>query len=524
MEYLASASTTNPVKCCDCGCSCCLPLDRSLSGTVLRSVKRKYGEFEEESKFTIPGLIVPQNARVDIENECVALRETVASQQETIQDLICELEEERNASSTATNETMSMILRLQREKAEIEMEAKQFKRFAEEKIEHDQQEILELEELVYKREHTIEALTCEIQAYKHRLMSYGFTEAEAEAEIDEYCLQNEEKIMSENYSTPMKYIEGQPVLPGYDIYPPLKCNINDSHLNMDGCDETDDVYKNETPYSQDELKDLERRINQLEDTPRTIQPDGEYRATNNVFENVIVGQSPRQKRHLRKISNDDSNSPVVKEMGADYSTLSPKLGGGIKKPEFSNMDMASNLKKVDNASEVGGDMCDRVYTVDSIHRRAINGVSDHKTSTGVGLDGYVTSPRDSQTNARDLEIQKLYARLHALEADRETMRQAIVSIGTDKAQLVLLKEIAQNLCKEMSPSRARPVQEKSIIRSFSFMSLFKWVISILFWRRKARRCRYSFGLSTHNVGLLTLINRNPRVGAWRVLSSTNLQS
>lgn len=35
-----------------------------------------------------------------------------------------------------------MILRLQREKVEIQMEARQFKRFVEEKMAHDQQEFL----------------------------------------------------------------------------------------------------------------------------------------------------------------------------------------------------------------------------------------------------------------------------------------------------------------------------------------------------------------------------------------------
>ncbi|PIN08816.1 hypothetical protein CDL12_18606 [Handroanthus impetiginosus] len=104
------------------------------------------------------------------------------------------------------------------------------------------------------------------------------------------------------------------------------------------------------------------------------------------------------------------------------------------------------------------------------------------------------------------------------------MRQAIISIGTDKAQLVLLKEIAQNLCKEMSPSRPMPLQKQSVVRSFSFMSLFKWIVSFVFWRRKARRCKYMFGLSPHNAGLLMLLDRGPRVGQWRYVSSTNTRN
>ena len=38
-------------------------------------------------------------------------------------------------------------------------------------------------------------------------------------------------------------------------------------------------------------------------------------------------------------------------------------------------------------------------------------------------------------------MRRLTARLQALEADHETMRQAIISMGAEKAQVVLLKEI-----------------------------------------------------------------------------------
>ncbi|KAK6152250.1 hypothetical protein DH2020_014885 [Rehmannia glutinosa] len=472
MESDNSPPSPSLVKCCDCGCSCSMMnsamMNRSLSGTYLRSVKRKYDEFDDEKPFTIPGFVIPQNARVEIENECQALRETVTSQQQTIQDLISELEEERNASSSAANEAMSMILRLQREKAEIQMEARQFKRFAEEKMAHDQQETLALEDLLYKREQAIQSLTCEVEAYKHRMMSYGLTEAEADgADGDKGMSRN--NSMNEN-------MEGQFVFPHYEIYPPLKCNINESMVYPDGDDETADIEKyesGETPHSRDQLKDLEYRINQLEKSPRTIQPDREYVGAKNVLEKVIVGQSPRRARHLRKFSTDSSNSLFA--MGREIGPDSPKYGTSFKKTELSHLDLTSNLRKVDNASEVGDDMDDRVYTIDSIHQGAsTNGIVDHNVSVGIGGDDSMTTPRDSlnHSDVRDLEVQKLYARLHALEADRESMRQAIISIGTDKAQLVLLKEIAQNLCKEMSPSRGMPVQ-KSVVRSFSFASLFK---------------------------------------------------
>ncbi|KAL2463968.1 Myosin-binding protein 7 [Forsythia ovata] len=494
------------VECCGCGCSCSM-MNRSFSGTHLRTVKRKFDEFKEENHFTVPGLILPQNARVEIGNECMALRETVSSQQQTIQDLVVELEEERNAASSAANEAMSMILRLQREKAEIQMEAKQFKRFVEEKMAHDQQELFVLEDLLYKREQSIQSLTCEVQAYKHRMMSYGLSEAEADGE----------NSMSRNNSM-TENLDGQFELPPYELYPPLKCYFNESRACPDGDDEVSDVEKyafGETPRSQVQLKDLEYRIDQLEKSPKNIQPEAELVSAKNMLEKVIVGQSPRRPRHSRKFSNDSSNSlfETGKDLVQDSVTDSPKFGGSFKNG-FSQMEN-SNLRKVDNASEVGDDMSDRVYTIDSVHQEApYNGLMEPKAPVGMG-DDYMTTPRESlnYSDVKDLEIQKLYARLQALEADRESMRQAIISIGTDKAQFVLLKEIAQNLCKEMTPQRRMPVKKPSVVGSFSFTAIFKWIISFVFWRRKARRCRYMFGSSGNNAGLLMLLDKGTSCGA-----------
>ncbi|CAA0843006.1 Myosin-binding protein 7 [Striga hermonthica] len=508
----SSPSSPSHLKCCECGCVCSM-MDRSLSGTYLRSVKRKYEEFEDEKPFTIPGLVVPQNARVEIENECQALRETVASQQQTIQELIVELEEERNASSSATSEAMSMILRLQREKAEVQMEARQFKRFVEEKMAHDQQETLALEDLLYKREQAVQSLTCEVEAYKHRMMSYGLTEDEANEWLDGDRT-HRNTSMIENLESPSGF-------PHYEIYPSLKVNINGSQAYMDGgeedaADNAEKYASGETPSSRHQLKDLEFRINQLEkNSPRTIQPDRESR---NVLENVVVGHSPRRAdRHFRKFSTDSSGSPFSatgRESEPDYS---PRYGSSFRKSELSHLDLSSNLKKTDSRSETGDETDDRVYTIDSIHQGApANGMAENKASAEVVGDEYTMTPRDS-----DLEIQKLYARLHALEADRESMRQAIISIGTDKAQLVLLKEIAQNLCKEMPPTRAVPLRKQVAVGSFSSLSIFRWITSFVLWRRKARSCKYMFGLSTNNTGLLILLDRGPCVGRLRHIKITS---
>ncbi|CAJ1967339.1 unnamed protein product [Sphenostylis stenocarpa] len=478
-------SSRDLLKCCNCGCDCSM-LAQS-SGTWIRSVKRKHDEFKMDGQLAMPAF-----ARVEIGNECVALREMVSMQQQTIQDLNAELEEERNSSSTAANEAMSMMLRLQREKAEVQMEARQFKRFAEEKMTHDQEELLSLEDLLYKREQIIQSLTCEVQAYKHRLMSFGLTEEEAEG--DQY------------------------ELPPYE-YPPLKCSVVHGAMDADNYDTDVEKYAfGESPT--DRLKNLENRISQMEKTPTYSQMEGDFTGKN-VLEKVIVGQSPRMNKHSSRLSCDSTSfDGMVKEAGPESMIDSPNLNNNHKRDYFSKSEDPS---KVDNESE-GEDVNDRIYTIDSVHCESpYNGLRDSKAGA-VDFEERVTTPKESGNHATDFEdpyVKKLYMRLQALEADRESMRQAIISMRTDKAQLVLLKEIAQHLCKEMSPRR-KMARKPSFAGNSSVFSIFKWVSSIVFWRKRAHPSKYMFGLPPESVGLLMLLDKGKRTRPWRCVSSTQV--
>lgn len=500
------------VKCCDCACS---SLTTGCSdGVWIRSVKRKYDEFERSNRFYIPGLDILPVARVGIENECALLRETVSKQQETIQELCLELEEERNASSSAANEAMSMILRLQSERAEVEMEARQFKRFAEEKMLHDVQEIAVLEEVLYKREQTIQSLTCEVQAYKHRMMSFGLTEYEAEGLKGSYS-------RSASFSSDAVGQLDSPTC----AYPPLRCNLNESQGPSEFEDDIVDIEKypfGEAPRTQD-LKDLEHRIHQLERPPHADNLNADF-GSKNILEKFVVGQSQshRRPRHLRKVSTDSASSfGFGRDMGPDYTIDSPKWG-----PSFKKLDcVAEELKHSDNVSDYEDDMSDRVYTVDSVHPAAsCNNILEPKVSSKF-CDEFVSTPKGpNQIDSGDPEVKKLYLRLQALEADRESMRHAIISMQTDKAQLVLLREIAQQLCKDMTPAKAKPVEKPFIVKRFSLLAVFRWVLSFIFWRKRARQSKYMFDLVANNAGLLLLLDKSPCTKQWRCISSSQVGS
>ncbi|GAB2230159.1 hypothetical protein Drorol1_Dr00014416 [Drosera rotundifolia] len=505
MDLDISVCSRSSVRCCDCECDC-----SSSRGTWIRSVKRKHGEFAKPGQFYIPGLDHLRVARVEIENECLALREMVSRQQETMQELYIELDEERNAASSAASEAMSMILKLQGEKAEIQMEARQFKRFAEEKMSHDVQEIAVLEDVLYKREQAIESLTCEVQAYKHRMMGYGLTEAEAEGVKGGYS-------RNQSFSDDIGQVESPSC-----AYPLLRCSLSDIQGQPEFDDDGFDNQRypsGETPRSREHLKRLESRIYQLERTSSRNQLNREFSGTSNTMEKVIVGYSPNYPRHSRRFSTDGSNSFLAfdREFGLDRNPSSRRMGASFKKMDC----VAEELGKTENAAEFEDDMSDRVYTVDSVyHGPPYKNVFDAKVPPGICED-YMTTPRYSFNPAElgDGDIKKLYLRIQALEADRESLMQTIVSMQTDKAQLVLLREIAQQLCKDMSAEKRMPLRKPSIVTTVSFITVFKWVWSLTFWRKKARQSKYVFGLSANNAGLLMLLDKAPYAGKLRRVSS-----
>ncbi|ESQ48856.1 hypothetical protein EUTSA_v10020560mg [Eutrema salsugineum] len=504
MELGTVSPSGDHIKCCDCGCDC-------SPDSWIRSVKRRHEELESQKRFSIPeldGLELLSNPKVHIENEIELLRETVTSQQQSIQELYDELEKERNASSSAAYETLAVMQRLQNEKAELQMELRQYKLYAEEKMEHDQQEILALEDLVYQREQTILALTCETQVYKHRMMSYGLTEAEADGD---------RSLLSRNPSIDSVFD------PPTNDYPPLKCNINENQdpLQADIYVADDENYPPaDSPHGREHLKTLDLRISQMETSPSFTQLDGEFpRATGrDVSETLVAGQSPRRQRHFRRISTASSSSHLgaSKEVRPDVFVDSPRFESKVE-----NVSYTETCGK-DDSSDIGDDMSDRVYTIDSVHHSVSHsGVTEEKLEAETS-DGNSVFPREQKDLGDPPDITKLYMRLQALEADRESMKQAFLSMRTENAQAVLLKEIALHLSKEVVPQRRLPLRKASIAGPLTFTPVFKWITSFVSWRRKARRSKYMFGMSANNIGLQMVLEKVPRSRKWRCLRSTQV--
>ncbi|CAL1403457.1 unnamed protein product [Linum trigynum] len=111
------------------------------------------------------------------EADAVSLREALHGQQQILQKLYRELDVEREAAATAASEAMSMILRLQGEKAALKMEANQYKRMAEEKMCHAEETLELCDDLMYQKEMEIASLEFQLQSYRNRFVSMGPNDA-----------------------------------------------------------------------------------------------------------------------------------------------------------------------------------------------------------------------------------------------------------------------------------------------------------------------------------------------------------
>ncbi|TVU05704.1 hypothetical protein EJB05_48881 [Eragrostis curvula] len=107
------------------------------------------------------------------ENDTVQLHKAIFAQYIMMKKLFMELEEEREASATAASAALSLIRKLQKEKDAERMEAWQYKRIAEEKMNHTDGALEVLKELVEQKELEISYLRNQMQMYKHKLLDAG---------------------------------------------------------------------------------------------------------------------------------------------------------------------------------------------------------------------------------------------------------------------------------------------------------------------------------------------------------------
>lgn len=108
-------------------------------------------------------------SNVDEVFDVLSLRKMVKQERQRGDAAYAELEKERMAATTAADEAMAMIHRLQNEKCVVEMEANQYRRLVEEKQIHDQEVIQSLRWIIMKHELERSYMEDHLKFYKQRL-------------------------------------------------------------------------------------------------------------------------------------------------------------------------------------------------------------------------------------------------------------------------------------------------------------------------------------------------------------------
>ncbi|KAL8105832.1 myosin-binding protein 2-like [Apium graveolens] len=102
--------------------------------------------------------------------EC--LNSTLRAERKALDVAYAELEEERNASAVAANQTMAMINRLQEEKAAMQMEALHYQRMMEEKSEYDEEAMQIMNDLIVKMDRERLGFEEELEICRKKLLVY----------------------------------------------------------------------------------------------------------------------------------------------------------------------------------------------------------------------------------------------------------------------------------------------------------------------------------------------------------------
>ncbi|XP_061370862.1 myosin-binding protein 3-like [Gastrolobium bilobum] len=111
----------------------------------------------------------------DLEDETfdvMALRKMVKMERQRFNAACAEIEKERGAASSAAEEAMAMILRLQSEKSSVEIQANQFRRMVEQKQDYDQEVIESLRWTVMQHESQKSLLEDQLGIYREKLSQY----------------------------------------------------------------------------------------------------------------------------------------------------------------------------------------------------------------------------------------------------------------------------------------------------------------------------------------------------------------
>ena len=427
------------------------------------------------------------------ETDIIGLKETLQSQQNLLQKLYNELDEEREASATSASEALSMILRLQGEKAVVQMEANQYKRLAEEKMSHAENSLYVFEDLIYQKEMEISSLEFQVQAYRCRLLSMGCNDlgdyeckfpenlvlqrsdsckVETGANSNLRRLQSLPPIQLKEYYQKKSNLEKErSVIPMSDWSPRIGKQNTDQNVKVQNLDleknsgspivGTSDSYWEQIKKLDDRVKDIsgdkvsgrENSFNLKEKySPRSLLPQvsiEKFHGTNkgesftnfekiklreNIQEREAIGNSSctSSVQDIFEVPQSTENHNAYKIQKKEQSKLVLEGENRPGKPDLVPED-SSRLHITDATDKIKKMLPFANY--DNKISKARDGLSDD-------CNAALVQPTIGAVESQAM-LQLLCHRIERLEGDRNYIRQEITEEG--EGQLKLLKEIQDQL-------------------------------------------------------------------------------
>ncbi|CAN6303798.1 unnamed protein product [Urochloa humidicola] len=333
------------------------------------------------------------------------LKSALASARKSLNSLYAELENERNAAAIAADETMAMINRLQEQKAAMQMEAIQYQRLMEEQSEYDQEALQRLNELVVKREKEKQDLERELELYRHKVHLYEAKMRKmSRHKADEQNGSSSASSSAEDSDDlSQSFYEGDESahgLNGSNGSIPTDVVLQETARHLVTLDGSLADFEEERLSILEQLKVLEDKLFDLDDEES---------------DNVKTDKHFSEEHHLSGGSNGFSDDDSYFKLHDQRKSVTYR--GKKLLPLFDDATVeARNILLTKQGDE-----------------------ADHSTEVTLDL------AREQDKLAIANEIDRVHERLHALEADREYIKQCVRSLKKGGKGFDLLQEILQHL-------------------------------------------------------------------------------
>lgn len=376
---------------------------------------------ESGTEESLDGSVISEFEGGDVGLTVEKLKSALRSERKASSVLYAELEEERSASAVAANQTMAMINRLQEEKAAMQMEALQYQRMMEEQSEYDQEALQLLNELMIKREKEKQELEKELEIYRKKVLDYEarekmmlrrMKEGSARSRTSSASCSNAED--SDGLSVELNHEEKEEdSLHGF----------RESGDHNTPADAVLSLEESLATFEEERLSILEQ-LKVLEEKLFTLADEEEHDPNN---------MKPIQHSYEENCKDFDEN--------CDHSPEVNGLGNGFSK------DMNG---KHHQERRISGPKAKRLLPLfDAIVAETEDGLLD---GNDIVFDSFLLQDSsvtkfdiESKKNAIEEEVDNLYERLQALEADREFLKHCISSLNKGDKGMDLLQEILQHL-------------------------------------------------------------------------------